>query len=44
VLSTSDRMRDLSVETALSAVIGMQLEAPGRTPTSHPRLDAERIM
>ncbi len=44
VLSTSDRMRDLSVETALSAVIGMQLDAPGRTPTSHPRLDAERIM
>ncbi len=44
VLSTSDRMQDLSVETALSAVLGMQLEARGKSPASHPRLDPERII
>jgi heptosyltransferase III len=44
VLSTSDRMQDLSVEAALSGVLGMQLEARGKSPASHPRLDPERIM
>jgi heptosyltransferase III len=44
VLSTSDRMQGLSVEAALSGVLGMQLEARGKSPASHPRLDPERIM
>lgn len=43
VLSTSDRMQDLPVEAALSAVIGIRLEARGNSPASHSRLDSERI-
>jgi ADP-heptose:LPS heptosyltransferase len=44
VLSTTDRMQDLPVETALAAVIGMRLASSGKNPATHSRLDTEPIV